>query len=70
LRSEFKGQLPQPFLDHENATSVIQAHFNDINKEEPSRYVSIYFIRRQCYLLVKFCDQFHKYITLSFFSLI
>jgi len=56
LRSEFKGQLPQPFLDHENATSVIQAHFNNINKEEPSRYVNIYFICRQYYLLVKFCD--------------
>ncbi|KYQ53422.1 Alpha-1,2-mannosyltransferase ALG9, partial [Trachymyrmex zeteki] len=41
LRSEFKGQLPQPFLDHENATSVIQAHFNDMNKEEPSRYFNL-----------------------------
>jgi hypothetical protein len=41
LQSEFKGQLPQPFLDHENATSIIQTHFNDLNKEEMSRYVNI-----------------------------
>lgn len=40
LKSEFKGQLPQAFLDHENATSIIQPHFNDVNQEEPSRYVS------------------------------
>lgn len=40
LKSEFKGQLPQPFLDHENATSVIQPYFNDMNREEPTRYVS------------------------------
>ncbi|XP_029037684.1 alpha-1,2-mannosyltransferase ALG9 [Osmia bicornis bicornis] len=38
LKSEFKGQLPQPFLDHENATSVIQPYFNDMNREEPTRY--------------------------------
>lgn len=44
LRSEFKGQLPQPFSNHENATSIIQAHFNNMNKEEPSRYVSTCFI--------------------------
>jgi len=41
LKSEFKGQLPQAFLDHENATSITQAHFNDLNKEETSRYVNI-----------------------------
>lgn len=41
LKTEFKGQLPQPFLDHENATSVIRAHFNDINKEETSRYFNL-----------------------------
>ncbi|KAL6255344.1 hypothetical protein P5V15_013682 [Pogonomyrmex californicus] len=41
LRSEFKGQLPQPFLDHENATNVIQPYFNDMNKEEPSRYFNL-----------------------------
>ena len=38
LRSEFKGQLPQAYANHPNATSIIQPHFNDLNKEEPSRY--------------------------------
>ncbi|XP_034187819.1 alpha-1,2-mannosyltransferase Alg9 isoform X2 [Osmia lignaria lignaria] len=41
LKSEFKGQLPQPFLDHENATSVIQPYFNDMNREEPTRYFNV-----------------------------
>ncbi|XP_043259088.1 alpha-1,2-mannosyltransferase ALG9 [Colletes gigas] len=41
LRSEFKGQLPQAFLDHENATSLIQSQFNDVNREEPTRYFSL-----------------------------
>ncbi|KZC13529.1 PREDICTED: alpha-1,2-mannosyltransferase ALG9 [Dufourea novaeangliae] len=41
LKSEFKGQLPQPFLGHENATSVIQPNFNDMNREEPSRYFNL-----------------------------
>lgn len=41
LESDFKGQLPQPYLDHENATSIIQPNFNDMNKEEPSRYFDV-----------------------------
>ncbi|XP_008544878.1 alpha-1,2-mannosyltransferase ALG9 [Microplitis demolitor] len=41
LRSEFKGQLPQAFLNHPNGTSVIQENFNDLNREEPSRYFDI-----------------------------
>ncbi|CAK9807241.1 Alpha-1,2-mannosyltransferase ALG9 [Anthophora plagiata] len=41
LKSEFKGQLPQPYLDCENGTSIIQPHFNDMNREEPTRYFSI-----------------------------
>ncbi|XP_012284880.1 alpha-1,2-mannosyltransferase ALG9 isoform X1 [Orussus abietinus] len=41
LQSEFKGQLPQPFPDQENATSIIQSNFNDLNREEPSRYFDI-----------------------------
>lgn len=36
LRSSFKGQLPQPFSD---STCTIQANFNDLNKEETSRYI-------------------------------
>lgn len=41
LRSEFKGQLPQPFLNHENATSIVQPYFNDMNREEPTRYFNL-----------------------------
>lgn len=41
LQSEFKGQLPQPFLEIENGTSIIQANFNDMNREESSRYFNI-----------------------------
>ncbi|XP_043284847.1 alpha-1,2-mannosyltransferase ALG9 [Venturia canescens] len=41
LRSEFRGQLPQSFSDEENGTSIIQANFNDLNKEEPSRYFDV-----------------------------
>ncbi|XP_020288827.1 alpha-1,2-mannosyltransferase ALG9 isoform X2 [Pseudomyrmex gracilis] len=48
LSSEFKGQLPQPFLEHENATNVIQPHFNDMNREEPSRYFDL----EKCHFLL------------------
>ncbi|XP_001599180.2 alpha-1,2-mannosyltransferase ALG9 [Nasonia vitripennis] len=41
LKSEFKGQLPQAFLNHENATSIVQPNFNDLNAEEPSRYFDV-----------------------------
>ncbi|XP_058808274.1 alpha-1,2-mannosyltransferase ALG9 isoform X2 [Phymastichus coffea] len=41
LKSDFKGQLPQPFADDVNATSIIQSNFNDINEEEPSRYFDV-----------------------------
>lgn len=50
LRSNFKGQLPQPFLDHENATSVIQPYFNDMNREEPTRYFTL----EKCHFLLDF----------------
>ncbi|KAG7189380.1 hypothetical protein KM043_017028 [Ampulex compressa] len=48
LKSEFAGQLPQSFLYHENATSVIQPHFNDMNREEPTRYFSL----EKCHFLL------------------
>ena len=42
LQSEFKGQLPQPFLtDHELATAIERPNFNDLNLEEVSRYVKV-----------------------------
>lgn len=43
LKSGFKGQLPAKFapIDHQPASSAVHPHFNDLNKEEPSRYVPI-----------------------------
>ena len=41
LQSEFKGQLPKPFSSGPDATKQIPAHMNDMNKEEPSRYVCL-----------------------------
>eukprot|EP00117_Sycon_ciliatum_P000586 scpid46697/ scgid5428/ Alpha-1,2-mannosyltransferase ALG9; Asparagine-linked glycosylation protein 9 homolog; Disrupted in bipolar disorder protein 1 homolog; Dol-P-Man:Man(6)GlcNAc(2)-PP-Dol alpha-1,2-mannosyltransferase; Dol-P-Man:Man(8)GlcNAc(2)-PP-Dol alpha-1,2-mannosyltransferase len=39
VRSEFRGQLPQPYQRSWNATFVIPSHMNDMNREETSRYV-------------------------------
>ncbi|XP_058946137.2 alpha-1,2-mannosyltransferase ALG9-like isoform X2 [Pocillopora verrucosa] len=41
IRSEFRGQLPKPYADGRNATKIIPTHMNDMNEEEPSRYMSI-----------------------------
>ena len=40
IRSEFKGQLPKPYSQFPNATTVVPEDMNDMNREEPSRYVS------------------------------
>ncbi|CAG00499.1 unnamed protein product, partial [Tetraodon nigroviridis] len=48
IRSEFKGQLPQPYAPGPLATQLIPAHMNDQNLEEPTRYVDL----RQCHYLV------------------
>lgn len=42
IESDFKGQLPKEYSPHRNATWVIPEHMNDMNREEPSRYVSVY----------------------------
>ncbi|CAF1443654.1 unnamed protein product [Adineta steineri] len=41
LRSEFRGQLPKTYSDLKNATQLKDNHFNDANKEEMDRYVSL-----------------------------
>ena len=41
LRSDFRGQLPCHYSPHDNSTSVVPDHMNDLNREEPSRYVSV-----------------------------
>lgn len=38
LKSEFEGQLPQPFAAYPG-THVLQPGFNDRNEEDRSRYV-------------------------------
>jgi len=40
LKSDFSGQLPQQYAAV-NGTSVIQAGFNDLNREDPTRYVTL-----------------------------
>ncbi|XP_068686572.1 alpha-1,2-mannosyltransferase ALG9-like [Montipora foliosa] len=41
IRSEFRGQLPKPYINAANATKLIPTNMNDMNKEEPSRYISV-----------------------------
>lgn len=41
VKSRFAGQLPKPFEEHENGTSVIPSAMNDRNLEESSRYVPL-----------------------------
>lgn len=52
IRSEFRGQLPKPYADGRNATKIIPTHMNDMNEEEPSRYVSIQTLGSSCSLFV------------------
>ena len=40
VRSDFKGQLPKPYSGDRNATWTVPEAMNDMNREEPSRYVS------------------------------
>ena len=49
IKSEFKGQLPQPYLisipntlhNRAQATAVERSNFNDLNLEEVDRYVKV-----------------------------
>ncbi|XP_042901366.1 alpha-1,2-mannosyltransferase ALG9 [Parasteatoda tepidariorum] len=41
LQSDFKGHLPKPYSSLPNATRIIPSDMNDLNLEEPSRYVNI-----------------------------
>lgn len=40
IRSDFRGQLPQLYSGHSNATWAVPDNMNDMNLEESSRYVS------------------------------
>lgn len=48
LSSEFRGQLPRPFEPYPNGTWILPPNMNDLNKEEPSRYVPI----NECHYLI------------------
>ncbi|KAJ9573502.1 hypothetical protein L9F63_009066, partial [Diploptera punctata] len=48
LKSEFRGQLPQPYSSLPNATLIIPQNMNDANREETSRYFDI----ERCHFLV------------------
>ena len=48
LKSDFAGQLPLPFDPSPNGTRTIPANMNDLNREEPSRYVSIRCLSSLC----------------------
>ncbi|XP_052785256.1 alpha-1,2-mannosyltransferase ALG9-like [Mya arenaria] len=48
LKSEFEGQLPKPYDSGPDATRIIPSNMNDMNKEEPSRYVNV----SKCHYLV------------------
>ena len=39
LKSGFGGQLPQPYLEGSGGASVPRSGFNDVNAEEPGRYI-------------------------------
>ena len=41
LKSEFRGLLPKPYESGPDGTKVIPSQMNDMNREEPSRYVSL-----------------------------
>ncbi|CAD5122594.1 DgyrCDS11006 [Dimorphilus gyrociliatus] len=47
VKSEFKGQLPK-YFESENPTSSIPSHMNDMNLEEPTRYINV----SKCHYLV------------------
>lgn len=48
VQSEFKGILPFPYSESENATEIIHPHFNDQNKEVSS----VYFDINKCHFLI------------------
>ena len=42
IKSEFKGQLPQPYLTEKaHATAIERPNFNDLNLEELDRFVKV-----------------------------
>ncbi|XP_067669041.1 alpha-1,2-mannosyltransferase ALG9-like [Haliotis asinina] len=48
IKSEFKGQLPKAYESGPDATRIIPTHMNDLNLEEPTRYINI----SRCHYLI------------------
>ncbi|XP_071527960.1 alpha-1,2-mannosyltransferase ALG9 [Panulirus ornatus] len=48
IESEFRGQLPKPYSQEANGTTIIPEHMNDANIEEKSRYVPL----SSCHFLI------------------
>ncbi|XP_071950209.1 alpha-1,2-mannosyltransferase ALG9-like [Antedon mediterranea] len=48
IESDFKGQLPKPYSRQEDATQIIPTHMNDMNLEEPTRYIEL----SKCHYLI------------------
>lgn len=48
IQSEFRGQLPKYYESSPDATRLIPTQMNDLNKEEPSRYVDL----KKCHYLI------------------
>ena len=53
IKSEFKGQLPQPYLTEKaHATATERPNFNNLNLEELDRYVKVKCPVCLCYEIV------------------
>ena len=62
IKSEFKGQLPQPYLTEKaHATAIERPNFNNLNLEELDRYVKVKCPVCLCYEIVVL--QLNKYET-------
>ena len=48
VEAGFKGQLPQPYFELEGGTRLLQNNFNDLNLEEPTRYIP----KEECHYLI------------------
>ncbi|CAL4061344.1 unnamed protein product, partial [Meganyctiphanes norvegica] len=48
IRSEFRGQLPQPYLEEANGTQVHPPYMNNLNQEELTRYAPL----SSCHFLI------------------
>lgn len=48
IKSEFRGQLPKPYGPGPRATQEFPAHMNDLNAEEPTRYINV----TRCHFLI------------------